>query len=34
MPGVLASESKFKYLIEISCESTCAFGLKHLGTNM
>lgn len=36
MPGVIVSENKFRYLIsvEISLESTCAFDLKHLGTNM
>lgn len=36
MSGVIVSEDKFWYLtlIEISLESTCAFGLKHSDTNM
>lgn len=36
MPGEIFSENKLRYIIsaEISLESTCDFGLKHLGTNM
>lgn len=36
MPGEIFSETKWRYIIsaEISLESTYAFGLKHLGTNM
>lgn len=36
MPEELIGENKFKYLVsvEISLESTCAFVLKHLDTDM
>lgn len=36
IPGVIVSENKFRYLVsaEFSLESTCAFGLKHLGTDV
>lgn len=36
MSGVIVSEDKLWYLtsVEISLESTCAFGLKHFDTNM
>lgn len=36
MPGEIFSENKLRYIIsaEIILESTCDFGLKHLGTNM